>query len=104
VTRLTFACISLILPMALVGCSMGSLRVSSTPDKADVMMAYEGEQPSKLGQTPLHLDSRMIESRRGSYVTLYVKKDGYQTESVMIPTSLFQSSVDVSTRLEEFKL
>jgi hypothetical protein len=86
------------------GCAVGSLRVNSTPPAADVYIAYEGEQPNKIGQTPLNLDSRLIDEGRGRYVSVMIKKDGYQTEALLVPTGLMRSSLDISSKLEEFKL
>ena len=95
---------SLLSVMTLTGCAAGTLRVNSTPDKADVFVAYEGEQPSKIGVTPMNLDSRVIDEGRGRYVTVFLKKEGYQTEALMVPTGLMKASLDISSKLEEFKL
>jgi hypothetical protein len=87
-----------------VGCANGALRVNSTPEKAEVYIAYEGEQPSKVGETPLNLDGRLINENRGKYLTVSIKKEGYQPENVIIPNSVMKSSVDMSSRLAENKL
>ena len=88
----------------LMGCASADLKVSTTPDQADVYLAYEGEQPVKVGATPLRLEERINGSNRGRYVTLSIKKDGYKTESVLIPLNPLKSKIDVSLRLEEAKL
>lgn len=85
-------------------CAIGTMRISSSPDKAEVFVTYEGGQPQKLGDTPLSLDSRLLEDKRGKFLTVSLKKDGYRTESIILPTSMIQSSVTVSTKLDEFKL
>jgi hypothetical protein len=90
--------------MVTMGCATGTMRVNSTPDKAEVFVAYEGEQPNKVGETPLSLDSRTINANRGKYVTVSIKKDGFLSESVIIPNSVMKSSVDMSSRLSENKL
>lgn len=86
------------------GCAVGTLRVNSTPDKADVYVAYEGEQPTKVGETPLNLDGRLINENRGKYITVSIKKEGFQPENVIIPNSAMKSSIDMSSRLAENKL
>jgi len=95
---------SLLSAIWLAGCASGTLRVNSTPDKADVYLAYEGEQPNRIGVTPMNLDSRMISEGHGNYFTVMIKKEGYQTEALMVPTGLMKSTLDISTRMEEFKL
>jgi hypothetical protein len=87
-----------------LGCASGNLRVTSTPEKAEVFVAYEGEQPQKIGDTPLNLDSRLLENRRGKFVSLQVRKEGFQPETVLIPKLLMKSTIDVSTRLDEQRL
>lgn len=89
---------------AVIGCASADLKVTSTPDQADVFMTYEGEQPVKIGQTPLRLEERINGSSRGKYVTLSIKKDGYKTESILIPLNPIKSNIDVSIRLDESKL
>ena len=93
------ACIFII-----TGCASGSLRVNSTPDKAEVFVAYEGEQPNKIGETPLNVDSRVISENRGRYINLTIKKEGFQQESILVPTGVMKASLDLSSKLDEHKL
>ncbi len=86
------------------GCAVGTVRVNSNPEKADVFLSYENDQPSKIGSTPLNMDSRLIDDNKGRYVNIQIKKEGFQTESLYVPTSLMKSSIDISSKLEEFKL
>lgn len=88
----------------ILGCAAGALRVNSSPEKAEVFVTYEGEQPNKIGETPLNLDSRVIDENRGKYLTVSIKKEGYQTESVIVPNTVMSSTFDMSSRLEEYKL
>lgn len=87
-----------------LGCASGGLRVNSTPEKAEVFLAYEGEQPNKIGETPLKLDSHMIQENRGRYMTISVKKDGFQTETAVVPNGMMKSEIEMSSYLQEYKL
>ena len=86
------------------GCASSILKVNSSPESADVYLADEGQQPKKIGQTPVRLQARDLDEANGRFVTLYIKKEGYQSESVMVPTGLINKSVEISSKLEEFKL
>ncbi len=101
---LRFLSICFLAYLGLQGCADGGLRVNSTPDKADVFIAYEGELPNKVGETPLKLDARMIDEKRGKYITISLMKEGYKTENVIVPNSSMKSTIDVSSRLQEYKL
>lgn len=90
--------------MFLVGCASGDLKVQSTPEQADVFLSYDGEQPEKIGQTPLRLDQRLSTSNRARYAKIEIRKDGYKTESVLIPLNSVKSTVEISTRLDEARL
>ncbi len=94
----------IIVATLLTACAASDLKVTSTPEQADVYLAYEGEQPVKIGQTPLRIDERISSANRGKYVTIQIKKDGYKTESVLIPLNPLKSTVEISTSLDEAKL
>jgi tetratricopeptide (TPR) repeat protein len=80
------------------------VRVSTVPEAADVYVGYDGGQPAKVGQTPLKLESDLISQRKGRFVTLTLKKEGFQTETVILPTSQFGADLSVTSKLDEYKL
>lgn len=86
------------------GCSVGMLNVQSTPEGADVYISHEGQQPVKIGKTPVNISSQQVNSQPGSNIQLKIQKEGFGTESFMIPKSAFNSSISVSTQLNEVKL
>ncbi len=92
------------LAFVLSACATGNMRVTSTPDKAEVFMAYEGEQPNKIGETPLSVDAGLMGIQRGRFFQLTIKKDGFQPESILVPTSTMPASLDVTSKLSESKL
>ncbi len=87
-----------------MACSTSSLRVTSSPEGADVYMVPEGQQPIRLGKTPLFLSSQQINNQTGNSVQIRVQKEGYQTEAFLTPKVVFSSSVDLSVKLSENKL
>lgn len=102
--KLIWICSSLIISCLLAGCASSDLKVQSTPEQADVYLAYDGEQPEKVGQTPLRLDQRISSSTRAKYAKIEIRKDGYKTESVLIPLSSVKSTIEISTKLDEARL
>jgi tetratricopeptide (TPR) repeat protein len=83
------------------GCGTGNLRVVSNPEKADIYVTPEGEQPKKIGETPLNVSADAINPGRGRYVNVSVRKEGFESESVLVPVNLFGNSVDISAKLEQ---
>lgn len=90
--------------LVLSGCASPNLRVTSSPDKVNVFVAGEGEQPRKIGETPLSVDSQILNTSRGRFVTVILQKEGFKPESILVPTSLMQKSVDVTAKLEAVEL
>ncbi|MCB0386745.1 MAG: hypothetical protein KDD43_15230, partial [Bdellovibrionales bacterium] len=57
-----------------------------------------------MGQTPLNLEGESVSNRKGKFVTFTLKKEGYQTETVILPTSRFGADLNLTSKLEEYKL
>lgn len=85
-------------------CAGGSLRVSSSPEQAEVFLTREGEAPMKLGQTPLYIEETQMSGSRSGYVTISVKKEGYQAESIVVPVAATRTRIEVSSKLTEIVL
>lgn len=92
------------LSLAFIGCAQGNIRVNTVPEAAEVFAGYDGSQPTKVGQTPLKLEGDFISRKRGSFVTLTLRKEGYQTETVVLPTSHLGADLNVTSKLEEYKM
>lgn len=90
--------------LPLLGCSTGTVKITSMPEKAEVFIGYDGAQPTKLGETPLSLEGEHISRKKGSFLTLLIKKEGYQTESAILPTSYISSDLTFTSKLEDYKL
>ena len=71
-----------------LGCSTGSITLNSSPNEAKVSISGINEQDQKnVGQTPLQIDFEEIYQTIGSFkpVMFYIKKEGFQTEKVLLP-------------------
>lgn len=88
----------------LSACASNSLKITSKPEKAEVWLAAENEQPVKLGETPLFLDSKSLRTNNSSHFNIKIQKDGYLPESMVLPSSSVNGAVDLSVILTESKL
>lgn len=95
---------NLLLVFLCTGCAGPSLNVQSTPDKAEVFLIREGQQPVRLGATPLTTPTQSLGIQSHRSVQLRVEKAGHRTESFLIPGIMFESQVQISTKLEEDKV
>jgi len=89
--------------LALTACASGSLRVSSSPEQADVSVIRENGNPEKVGQTPLQIDERQL-AGRGKYITIVISKDGYHTERFVVPTAMTGTYLQMNAKLKEVEL
>ena len=88
----------------LLGCSSPILRVGSSPEGADVYIVHQGQQPVRIGKTPMTINNQIIHSQPGESVLLKIQKEGFSTESFLVPKITFSSSVELSANLVESKL
>jgi tetratricopeptide (TPR) repeat protein len=100
---------SLILSSALLGlagsaCSTSRLDVHSEPEGADVVALPKGQTPIKLGVTPLTVNQDSHPELFSSELRLQVTKDGYSTESILIPHSSLGTETRLDLNLPESKL
>ncbi|OFZ82445.1 MAG: hypothetical protein A2583_03870 [Bdellovibrionales bacterium RIFOXYD1_FULL_53_11] len=70
------------------GCA-SSMVVESSPDNAEILMRRENDVPLKIGKTPMTLTREVAPGIFSDSVELYVAKDGYQVERILIPQSRF---------------
>lgn len=94
--------ISLLLAFITVGCASGHLRVQSEPSGADVYISTPGQAQRKLGRTPLEAPTSTSLKTEAAQIT--VSKEGYKTETVVVPASAFEKSANVDVKLTESKL
>lgn len=83
-------------------CASSSFVVQSSPDKADVYLSKKGQKVEKIGVTPLRLNSQDIDISRSSQVT--IKKEGFESESFLLPSSIVSQNIEISSNLQESKI
>lgn len=89
--------VSLFSCLILVACSNMTLSVQSEPEKATVFLK-DGIKLKKLGETPLRLTSD--ELGRGANYSLVIKKEGFQTEQVLIEKRTLKAKAEVFASLQ----
>jgi tetratricopeptide (TPR) repeat protein len=85
-------------------CTTPRLAVQSKPDGADVYAIRGNQAPVKLGATPLNLTKDSNADLFSDGAEIRVTKDGFASQSVLIPKSSLQTSVDLNLNLQETKL
>ncbi len=75
----------LILFLFSVGCATSSLRVSSTPEGADVTLIAGDRAPISVGKTPLELDQKNQPELFQSALQMQFSKEGHAPVSVIVP-------------------
>lgn len=83
-----------------IGCSSGQIRVESQPENAEVYLSVAGQTPKKLGPTPLNVVESTLGLGSAPYQIL-VSKEGFTSESVLIPPATFARSATVVVNLKE---
>lgn len=80
------------------------LSVQTTPEGADVFVVYSGQQPTRIGKTPLSVDSYPLSSQAGESVKLIVEKEGFRPEHFLVPKTVFAASIRLDIEMKESKL
>lgn len=93
----------LFIAIVLQGCSSAMLSVRSVPEGAQVLIVSEGRQPVNIGKTPLTSDQQKLLAQGGKSVQLQIQKEGYYSESFLIPKNIFSSNIQISSVLREHK-
>jgi hypothetical protein len=84
----------------LCSCSSSTLRVESQPEGADVFININGQSGKKIGQTPVNiLESTVGNADQPFQIT--VSRDGFQTESVLVPPTTFSRSTTLQMKMKE---
>lgn len=83
-----------LLTLSLGACSSAPLKVVSEPSQAEVYFVdQETKEEKRLGVTPLTKSDKDLaeqlegQNEPGSLINLVVKKDGYRSKSIWLPTS-----------------
>ncbi len=90
--------------VVLAGCATGRVSIQSQPPDAEVFVSDGQGAPVSIGKTPLYVDIRTLERNSGEEVQIWVKKEGFHPESVLLPGSMLARDVSLSAKLEESKM
>ncbi len=99
-SRILFIISSMCFLLSTLGCSSSTLRVESTPDGADVYAQVPGQTRKKIGQTPLNINESTVGSNQDAF-QISITKNGYSTESVLVPPTIFSRSSSIQAQLVE---
>lgn len=84
-----------------VSCATNNLTVTSKPSGAEVYLIPEGQQPLRLGETPLSIATDQVTQTAKGSATVLVAKEGFEAERFLVPKISFSSNVQISTELKE---
>lgn len=87
--------------LVLASCASPGIRVYSEPGEVDVFLVQANRAPKKIGVTPLNLDERDFDWGQNNGVQLKFVKDGYKTESIVLPKTKLPSNSSVHALMEK---
>lgn len=88
------------LPLFNTGCGSQGIRVESKPSGADVTLILKGQSAKKVGQTPLLLTEKEMESTKDSF-QLVISSKGHNPQAILVPPTVISRSGSVFFDLEE---
>jgi tetratricopeptide (TPR) repeat protein len=93
--------LSLILLLVLMSCASSSrVKISSTPDKAEVKVTTNDGETKSLGTTPLEIDGREIYANASRMSMLHVSKEGFETQNIFIAQDSNQENYNINVKLK----
>ena len=97
-----------LLPLAsvtLFACATGSsVRVESNPEGALVSVIASGNAPVSVGKTPLNVEKSSFPGLYSDPVQITVSKEGFESESILIPKSQLETESKLRINLKEVQL
>lgn len=91
----------LVSALMLSGCASSFVRVTSNPEGADIHLIRTNSPPLKIGSTPLAITPEAYPEAFTDNIQLAVSKNGFNTESIIVPKSGFQSHAKLHFNLRE---
>lgn len=93
--------LSLILLLVLISCASSSrVKISSTPDKAEVKVTTNDGEMKSLGTTPLEIEGREIYANASRMSMLHVSKEGFETQNIFIAQDSNQENYNINVKLK----
>lgn len=84
-----------------VSCASPGIRIYSEPGDANVYVIQANQAPKKLGVTPLNLDERDFNWGSSNGVQLRFVKEGFKSESIVLPKTKFASNSSIHALMEK---
>lgn len=85
----------------LISCATGRLQLSSLPEDSSVQLISNRGAIKSLGKTPLALDLQSLFLNASDFAVVRLEKDGYFSQSFVIPRTSLPSNHDISISLEQ---
>ncbi len=93
--------LSLILLLVLMSCASSSrVKISSSPDKAEVKVTTNDGETKSLGTTPLEIEGREIYANASRMSMLHVSKEGFETQNIFIAQDSNQENYNINVKLK----
>lgn len=87
--------------MMLISCSTTSrVRITSSPDKAEVKVTTNDGETKSLGVTPLELSGPDVYANASRMSVLHVSKEGYESQNVFIAQEAGLESYNINIKLK----
>lgn len=80
------------------GCASSTYRVQSTPADSDVEVQYRNGSRRVLGKTPATFAASDVNAAKEA-LSFTLKKEGYESQTIYVPGSLTEKSVDINVAL-----
>ncbi|HYX35867.1 MAG TPA: tetratricopeptide repeat protein [Oligoflexus sp.] len=93
--QLLFAC------WLVPSCATGRLQLSSIPEDSTVQLMSKRGDIKSLGKTPLTMDMQGLFLNDSDFAYVRVEKDGYISQSFVIPRTTLPSTHEISVSLEQ---
>jgi tetratricopeptide (TPR) repeat protein len=95
------ALLCLLLHMVLMSCASNSrVKITSSPDKAEVKVTTNDGETKSLGTTPLEIDGREIYANASRMSMVHVSKEDFETQNIFIAQDSTQENYNINVKLK----
>lgn len=91
----------LLLVSMLTACATGNMQLSSIPEGSNVVLISGRGEIKSLGKTPLKMTMQKLFSNASNFANLRVEKDGFYSQSFIIPRTSLPTNHEINVSLEE---
>jgi len=91
----------LLLCWLIQSCATGQLQLSSIPEDSSVQLISNRGEIKSLGKTPVSMNMQQLFLNASDFAFIRVEKDGYHSQSFVIPRTALPSNHEISVSLEQ---